>query len=170
MFNFLPIETSAFSAGNFSPVFNSTSAPFLPFELKDLISATSTPVIISILRDLKFLWINLEISLSSVESIDGRSSIILTVEPNSEKIFANSHPMTPAPIIINDSGISLNERASSEVIIFLWSILKAGIIRGIEPVAKIMLFAGICCIPDPSFAFTLTLKMLPFLPETFPLP
>ena len=90
--------------------------------------------------------------LSSVAIGVDRYSSIVTFAPKVANIFANSHPMTPAPIINNLLGTSLKSglKISSLVRIRLWSILNAGIKAGDDPVATITLFELIVWTFSPS--------------------
>ena len=66
---------------------------------------------------------------------------------------ANSHPITPAPMISMDFGISVRLSASSLESMFFPSKMKEGICAGLEPVAIIILSASIFSV-EPSLPLT----------------
>ena len=95
---------------------------------------------------------------------------MITLLPKAENILANSHPITPAPIISNFFGTILKsgDNISSLVKILSWSILNAGISAGEEPVAIITLFALITFFSSPSIE--ISKPSLAFPPKIFPCP
>ena len=105
----LPTDTRMFSASTFSPPERVSSNMPLSF----LDSSTFVEVYISISFFLKALYITFETSSSSVVSILGRSSTMVTLVPNDANILANSHPTTPPPTIRRDLGSFFSERTPS---------------------------------------------------------
>ena len=74
--------------------------------------------------------------------IRGMASTTVTWDPKDERMNANSHPTTPPPTIITDSGISSMLSASLLLIILLPSKGKDGTANGSEPKARISLSHG----------------------------
>ena len=75
-------------------------------------------------------------SLSSPGRILGSASRIVTFVPRSASIEANSHPITPPPMMAARFGSSAIDRNSSEVITIVPSTSKPGSVRGTEPGAS----------------------------------
>ena len=70
--------------------------------------------------------------------IFGRPSRIVTVEPRSANVDANSQPIAPPPMTAMRAGILSSISTSSDVMIGPPA-LKPGIVRGTEPAANTML-------------------------------
>ena len=98
------------------------------------------PVRISIFFFEKLLTTTFATSGSRPGKIFGAPSRIVTCDPRSTNVDANSQPIAPPPMTAIRFGIVLNIRTSSEVMIDP-PIGKPLIVRGTEPLAKITFVA-----------------------------
>ena len=126
-------STSRSSAGPPPDGSKCTVVPPLPFGVWPL---TATDVRMSICFFLKLRTTMLATSLSRPGRIFGRPSRIVTFEPTSANVLANSQPIAPPPMTIIRSGTRSSIRTSSLVMIGP-SGSKPGIVRGTEPEARI---------------------------------
>ena len=98
------------------------------------------PVLILIFFFVKLLTTTFATSGSRPGKIFGAPSRIVTCEPRSAKVDANSQPIAPPPITAIRFGIVFNIKTSSEVMIDP-PIGKPLIVRGTEPLAKMTFVA-----------------------------
>ena len=96
---------------------------------------TITPVLMSMPRFLNARTTTLATSVSRPGRILGSPSRIVTFEPRSAKVDANSQPMAPPPITTMRDGMRSSISTSSEVMIGPPT-SKPGIRRGAEPAAR----------------------------------
>ena len=96
---------------------------------------TLTDVRMSICFFLKLRTTTLATSVSRPGRIFGRPSRIVTFEPRSANVLANSQPMAPPPMTIIRSGTRSSISTSSLVMIGPPG-SKPGMVRGTEPAAR----------------------------------
>jgi len=99
------------------------------------------------------------ISFETSSSSSGRAwesiSTISTLHPSRDMRKANSQPMTPAPIIRSDDGISVIVTISLDDMIRSPSNGKTGMFSGLDPVAIIIFSASIDLVP-PFFSISIS--------------
>ena len=98
-------------------------------------------------------------SLSSPGRILGSPSRIVTLDPRSEKVEANSQPMAPPPMTAMRAGMRSSISTSSEVMIGPPT-SKSGMSRGAEPEARIT-WRACSVVLEPSAPFTETVRSGP---------
>ncbi len=101
---------------------------------------------------------------SSMGTMRGSSSMMVTSLPKRRKIEANSTPTAPLPRMTIDLGISLRPIASSLVMIRLRSISMPGTLRGSEPVAMTISFRAVSVCASPPVTSTVPLPARRALP------
>ena len=115
---------------------------------------TATPVLMSIF----FFWNERTTTFAKSASrpgrIFGKPSRIVTCEPRSANVDANSQPMAPPPMTAMRAGMRSSMSTSSDVMIGPPG-SKPGITRGTLPAAR-MTASPFTCVTVPSSAVTVT--------------
>ena len=88
---------------------------------------------------------------------------MVTLEPRSAKVEANSQPMAPPPITATRAGMRSSMRTSSEVMIGPPT-SKPGMVRGTEPAARTT-YRAASVVLEPSDPFTVTVRSGPRAPD-----
>ena len=97
--------------------------------------------------------------------MEGSASKMVTDEPRSENMEANSHPMAPPPMTATDEGRWSRASTSSDVRTSVPSMSKPGMVRGTDPAARTTSVPVISTV-DPSFPAIRTR----WSPRSVPLP
>ena len=111
---------------------------------------------------LKLRTTTLATSASSPGSIFGKPSRIVTVDPRSANVLANSHPIAPPPITATRPG-KWSSISTSSLVITGPAGSKPGMVRGTLPAANTTL-PPVRVLVLPSGCVTVTVRLAPSLP------